>query len=75
MRHRKTVGKYSDLREEAAEAQDAAMSRTNSQKSFFSWKLPMENQLMKTADFLCLPTARTSSSLQLLTEKNPTSCL
>ncbi len=29
MRHRKTVGKASDLREEAAEAQDAAMSRTN----------------------------------------------
>jgi len=29
MRHRKTVGKASDLREEAAQVQDAAMSRTN----------------------------------------------
>jgi hypothetical protein len=52
MRHSKTVGKASDLREEATEVQDAAMSRTNSQKYFFSWKLAMENQLMKTADFL-----------------------
>lgn len=51
------------------------MLTLTSQKSFFSWKLAMENQLMKTADFLCLTTARTSSSLQLLSEKNPTSCL